>query len=302
MKMIPDMENSRKAGMYMNNYSDVKKHIKKSHNEKRKNRGVTMVELIVSFALLSIFLVAATMCISHAVIFHYSERQTMSAYSVADIVFSEIKDELRTMQSSDYYGYVKIREKNASDGRLVAVAENGGIYEGTTIEFVASNINNGANAVQLDTEGCTCALINKDGVVKENIDNIKDGYLTLRYYSPYRETKMSGYEKLYMDQIMMGSSAEASNNYNEIIGSKVVWHAEEKLPVQLYQDYTVSLKFSVHPTTDSEGHKVVNFVDVSVSVNDADGEVYQKSRRVELQNTVYYETGNTLYSDGPAFP
>ena len=286
----------------MNSYNDIKKHNMKHYNGKKKNLGVTMVELIVSFALLSIFLMTATMCISHAVIFHYSERQNMSAYSVADIVFSEIKDELRTMQSSEYYGYVKIRKKSDSDDKLMAVSENGGVYEGTTIEFVPSNINNGANAVLLDSEGCTCALINKDGVVKDNIDNIKEGYLTLRYYSTYRETKMAGYEKLYMDQIMMGSSAEASGNYNEIVGNKVVWHAKEKLPVQLYQDYTVSFKFSVRPTVDSEGHNVVNYVDVSVSVNDADGEVYQKSRRVELQNTVYYETGNTLYSDGPATP
>ena len=90
---------------------------KKTQNRKQKNSGVTMVELIVSFALLSIFLVAATMCISHAVIFYFSERQTMSSYSVADIVFSEIKNELRTMQSSDFNGYIKLREK-APDGRL----------------------------------------------------------------------------------------------------------------------------------------------------------------------------------------
>ena len=270
------------------------------HNKINKNRGVTMVELVVSFALLSIFLVAATMCISHAVIFYYNERQTVSAYSVADIVFSEIKNELRTMQSSDYYGYIKIREMSESDNRLYAVSENEGVYEGTTIEFVASNINNGANAVLLDAEGCSCALIDKEKVIKKNIDNIKSGYLTLRYYSPYRETKMAGYEKLYMDQIMVGSSAEDSGNYNDIVGKRVVWHAEEKLPTQLYQDYTVSLKFKVHPEPDGNGNKVVKSVNVVVMVKNADGVVYQKSRSVELQNTVYYETKNTMYSDGPA--
>ena len=288
---------SKKAGIYMNlcrrNFHNI---------NKRKNRGVTMVELVVSFALLAIFLVAATMCISHAVIFYYNERQTMSAYSVADIVFSEIKNELRTMQSSEYNGYVKIREKSGTDGLLTPVSESAGVYEGTTIEYVASNINNGANAVLLDAEGCTCALIDKDKIIKDSIDNIKSGYLTLRYYSRYPEKKLETYKELYMDKIIVGSSAEESANYSGIVGKNVVWHAEEKLPVQLYQDYTVSLQFSVHPLNDGEGNKVVNYVDVNVTVNDAGGLCYQKERRVELQNKVYYEEGDTLYSDVSGTP
>ena len=154
--------------------------------------------------------------------------------------------------------------------------------------------------VQLDTEGCTCAIINKESIVKESVDNIKSGYLTLRYYNKYRETKLNAYKNLYMYQVMMGSSAEESGNYSSLMGSKVVWHAEEKLPDKLYQDYTITLNFTVRPeAVYGEADKVVRYVDVTVTVNDAEGPVYQKERRVELQNNVYYVEGNTMYSDGP---
>lgn len=268
-------------------------------HRKKRNRGVTMVELIVSFALLAIFLTTATMCISHAVIYYYTERQLMSAYSVADMVLSEVKDELRTMQDSRQNGYVKIREKDADD-KLVAVHKSSGSYTGTTIEFVASNISDGANAVQLDVEGCKDIMIDDKQVINDDLQNIDPNYLTLRYYNRYPEKQAAGYKKLYMDVIVPGTSAATSGNYNSVAGRRVVWHAQEKLPVQAYQNYTVSLEFSVRPQTDTEGNEVVKYVDVTVNVNDVSGMVYQKKRRVDLQNNVYYTNEKTMYSDGAA--
>lgn len=267
-----------------------------------------MVELIVTFALLAIFLAAASMCISHAIINYYNEQHMMAAYSVADLVLSEVKDEIRTMQASEKYsGYVKLRTKDGT-GKLVSASESGGTYTGTTIEYVASNINDGRTAVQIDTEGCTDVLISDEDVTTDYWEDLKSGYLTMRYYSQYPEKNLAGYKNLYMDEIVAGTSAVASGSYDSLpIGTKVVWHAQEKLPVpketenykgSVYQGFTVDLEFSVAPVTDSEGNDVVEYVDVTVNVNDVSERVYSKTRRVGLQNTVYYTEKNTMYSDG----
>ncbi|MCR5702082.1 MAG: prepilin-type N-terminal cleavage/methylation domain-containing protein [Lachnospiraceae bacterium] len=269
----------------------------KKKGKKMHNRGVTMVELIITFALLAVFLTTATMCISHAVIFYYHERQTMSAYSVADMVLSEIKDDIRTMQSSDYNGYIKIREKNAV-GNLIAVSPAAGEYKGSTLEYVASNLNDGANVVQIDTNGCNCAMIDDKSIKKSEIDDIDKDYLTMRYYGRYPEKNLNQYKNLYMDRIITGSSADVSGNYAALSTDKVVWHAQEKLAKQVYQDYTISLEFSVKPgAANAEGKQYVDYVDVTVKVNNTEGEVYKKTRRVNILNKVYYENGRTLYSD-----
>lgn len=264
---------------------------------KYRNRGVTMVELIVTFALLAIFMTVATMCISHAIIFYYNERQTMNAISVADIVFAEVKNDIRTMQGSDYNGYVKVREKNAAN-KLVAVSPSGGEYKGSTLEFVLSNINDGACAVQIDTNGCKDALIDAEKVRKDEVENIDEKYLTMRYYNRYPEKNIMAYKTLYMDRIVSGTSAEASGNYSSVTGGKVCWHAQEKLPKQLYQDYTIELEFSVVPEApDANGKCLVKYVDVTVIVNNTEEQVYKKNRRVALQNKVYYNNDSTMYSD-----
>ncbi|MBR6222659.1 MAG: InlB B-repeat-containing protein [Lachnospiraceae bacterium] len=265
------------------------------------NKGITLVELVVSFALLAIFLGAASMCISHAVIFYYNERESMAAYSVADLAFSEIKDELATMQGSEFNGYVKIRTKASGSDQVVAVAENGGVYKGSTIEFVASNIADGDNAVLLDTNGLPsgAVMIDDEKVVNTDLKHINKDHLTLRYYRKFPKEDLAGYEKLYMNNVVLGSKASKLTAFNGITGKNVVWHAEEKLPDAAYQDLKIGLEFSVKPKADDFGNAVVSAVDVTVKVLDEnDAIVYTKERRVELQNTVYYRTENTLYTDG----
>lgn len=275
-----------------------------------RNKGVTMVELIVTFALLAIFLATATMCISHAIIFFFDEQQRMSSYTVADVVLSELKDEIRTMQSSEdgRKGYIKLRK--GSSGPDVA----GGVYTGTTIEYMASNINDGLNAVQIDVAGCDDYMIDGkneslrevtvDGAVTNKAD-IKSDYLTMRYYGRFKETN-STYEELFMDKIVNGTYAASLPVFNGITGSDVVWHASEKLPKELYQRHLIELQFSVSPHDDGSGHQIVDYVDVTVFVKRitdestmATEQVYQKERRIDLQNNVYYKPYSeaTMYSD-----
>ena len=308
-------------------------HGKKKNNGKAERRinnlGTTLVELVVSFALLAIFLASATMCISHAVLFYYYERQEIAALSVADLAFSEIKDEIRTMQSSKYNGYVKIRDRNEASKSMDEVSLVSGNYTGSCIEFVTSNIHDAATAVQIDTEGCGAdgvfpdesdglykgaVMINQDGLYNSNLKNINAGYVTERYYCRYPETEPGGYDDLFMDVYLQDSSASKVDGFNSLaFNTKVVWHALEKIPVASYQDFRVKLMFSVKPEADGDGNLVVKNVDVAVYVLDKDvsegeirdeGEleskaVYVKKRSIELQNTVYYRDRNvpTMYSD-----
>ena len=274
----------------------------------RKNHGVTMVELIVTFALLAIFLAAATMCISHAIIFFFDEQQRMSSYTVADVVLSELKEEIRTMQSSEdgRKGYIKLRKGAAGPD------ESGGIYTGTTIEYIASNINDGLNAVQIDTAGCSDRMIMVDKTDKElklrdaanggENANLKQNYLTMRYYETFKETN-SQYEGMFLDKIVNGTYVGSLPAFTSESNSKVVWHATEKLPKELYNDHVIELQFSVKPTG---SNNVVEYVDVTVFVKKitnkdtmATETVYQKERRIDLQNTVYYKPYSepTMYSD-----
>lgn len=270
-----------------------------------KNKGVTMVELIVTFALLAIFLAAASMCISHAVIFFFDEQQRLSSFTIADAVFSEVKSEIRTMQGStdEHKGYVKLRKTGG------AADYSGGTYTGTTIEYLASSIGNGATAVQIDTAGCDNYLIDikdnklkvitlEDGTTTSNA-NLPAGYLTMRYYSQYSENDPK-FENKFMDIITAGSEAINETEFNSISGSKVVSHAQEKLPVKMYQynnkSYQVELQFSVTPRNDGM-NDIVDYVDVTVFVKDGTETIYQKTRRVDLQNVVYYNKNATMYSD-----
>ncbi len=263
---------------------------------KLNDSGVTLVELIVSFSLLAFFLAAATMCISHAVLFYYSETQSMSAYSVADIVMAEVTDELRTMQASKYNGYVKVRDGG------VSVAESGGIYKGDGIEFVVSNISDGPVAVILDTAGLLpgTVMIDSEEVKNSDLKNIDKDYLTLRYYYKYPAESLDGYKDLYMDRFVTGCKALTDvTAFSTYDGKSVVWHAEEKLPKAAYQNFKTKLSFSVAPVADLHGKLVVKNIEVTVDIyDDRDEFIYSKTRSVELINEVYYKKANTMYSDG----
>ena len=280
-----------------------------SKKKKLNNKGITLVELVVSFGLLAIFLATAAMCISHAVLFYYHQRQEMAAFTVADLAISEIREDIRSMQGSKFNGYIKVRKKDDSTGKLVGVSKTSGSYEGTTLEFVTSNIQDSAIAVQIDCEGCgsestgifsDAILINSEKVVNESIKNIRKDHITLRYYYKYPGEDLDGYEDLYMDKLLSDSSATKETAFSSYAnGKNVVWHTLEKLPAESYQDFTIDLNFSVTPMPpDSEGNEAVSYVDVTVSVKNASGdEVYSKESRVDLLNEVYYKEEATMYSD-----
>lgn len=59
-----------------------------------KNRGTTLVELITTFALISLFMVAATKIISNVVTIYYSAKSIASTIQVSDIIATKIEGEI----------------------------------------------------------------------------------------------------------------------------------------------------------------------------------------------------------------
>lgn len=271
----------------------------------QNNKGVTMVELIVSFALLAIFLSVVTMCISDVLTTYYRQQKLMSMYTVADTVMGELKDEIATMQGSELKGgagkgYIKLRDES---GNAITTVDANGKYTGTTIEFLQPNTMDGPIMMQIDTKGTQAPIIDSETIIKTQAENINADRLTMRYYLQFSENNLD-YKGLYLDKLCNNTKALAT--YNALnpslmtAGTNVIWDAEERLPETLYQGYKVEISYSVDPTSvvvNGENKLLVKTVDVTVRIFEEDTLKYEKIRTIGLENPVYYKTDPTVYSD-----
>jgi prepilin-type N-terminal cleavage/methylation domain-containing protein len=276
--------------------------------QKKNNKGMTLVEMIVSFALLGIFLAAAGIAISGPVKTYYYQRKTMSAYTVADAVLSEIRNDIQTARggdtSADGTGYIKLR---ADDGTVVEADETG-----SCLEFAKTNSDGTAYAEQIDASGFQGGyLLKANGSAEDSAlestqnsdgtEKLPSGYLTDRYYFLYADEENIDYSKLYFDYIDENPEKNtASGNLTnqgkqtQYLGKKVARHVEQKLPVSFYQDFTIELQFSLSTETSR-----VNYITVNVTVKNPDlSSEYSKTEYIALENSVLYKTTSTLYSDG----
>ena len=296
-----------------------------SHFLQKKGRGTTMVELVVTFALLGIFLSAVTMVITNSLTTYYSQQRLISMYSVADVVMGELKNDIRSMQGSvtpdgtALEGFVKLRDASGIVG-----ATDRNPSTGSTIEFLKSNEYDGLILEQLDAGGCSedAALIDSNGIIKNPIgDTVPANRLTARFYLMAAENS-DKYKKHYFDVYKSDCQLADATIYagaNGITtGQEVVWDAIDKLPRALYQDFLIRTEFEVTPHSDGNGHLAVSQVTARVSIYDAlvqevelpggitkkvstipagADPVYTRETIIPLQNTVWYSTDKTLYSD-----
>ncbi len=298
----------------------------------RKNeKGATLVEMIVSFALIGIFLAATFTAVSSALVTYYHERELMAAYTVADTVISSIKDDIHTMRpqrlasTDDTYesldGYVKIRDGSTSTsvGSTVTTLSDGNSdgsneYYGDTIEFLRAASYNITNDEAADTDISFVETINSSGfsgTLYKKTDVISvdssgnngavsrdSGYLTLRYYSRNSE---STYKNLGADLLLTDSG----------LGSDSISRGlTEKLGSDYYNGLYVDLHFfipesALETDTLSVGNAAnfVRFVGVTVDVyREYDGttfsdQLYSKTEYIDIQNDVWFANYKTLYSD-----
>ncbi len=265
-------------------------------------KGVTLTEMVVSFALLAIFLVAVSVVITYAVKNYYNERRVMTSYSVADLVLDAVKNDIQTMQASkvtinglDYgEGYVKLRDET---GHAIQVHDNHTV-KGSTIEFVSSNIKDAVYAEQIDTKGYKGFMIRNKSVTQSEstINPLAKDKLTVRYYSKDTgEAVGSKYHDLYIDKAF--ADAKVSTDIPALTaGADVVRDCEEKLSKEMYDTFTVSVSFATTPVKVGSDF-VIKSVVCEVTVYE-DGDVkYIKEREIPLQNRVIYNNDATMYSE-----
>ncbi|MCR4609753.1 MAG: prepilin-type N-terminal cleavage/methylation domain-containing protein [Eubacterium sp.] len=91
------------------------------------NRGMTLVEMIVSFALLSIFVVASTIIISSVISLYYRVRGESYSRQVGDIVTNKI--------SSEISGALYSSENDDANIRLCTVDDQGNPVSGNAVDL-----------------------------------------------------------------------------------------------------------------------------------------------------------------------
>lgn len=104
----------------------------KKFENRINNRGTTLVELIVSFALISLFMVAATKIISNVINVYYSAKSISNTIQVSDIIATKIKGEIEGAMTTNLihkdaegnenvlpYAVIISRDSNGNDnGRI----------------------------------------------------------------------------------------------------------------------------------------------------------------------------------------
>ena len=275
------------------------------------NKGVTLTEMIVSFALLAIFLVAVTIVMTYAVRNYYEVRRVMSSYSVADLVLDEIKNDINTMQIAEHEvnnapygsGYVKLR----NDSGVGVTGTAGTEISGNTIEFVASNKKYATYVEQIDAAGYKGKMIRSAKLTKNLTDAdgaLPSGYLTVRYYTAYTAEETTSLKDYYADIARADSTILDSTKgiAGVAAGDKIVRDCEERLPTDMYEKFTVKLTFSVKPVAETvNGVSMLRVKSVNAHVDVyQDGDLkYVKDRDIAIQNPVYYNNEKTLYSELP---
>lgn len=107
------------------------KFLRKRKINTNKNKGMTLVEMIVCFALLSIFVTVSTLVISNVITLYYRVRGESYARQVGDIVAKKITSELSGAKyegdgSIDPVIDDKTQNNETVDGNVITVVDNTG--------------------------------------------------------------------------------------------------------------------------------------------------------------------------------
>ncbi len=107
------------------------KFLRKRKLNTNKNKGMTLVEMIVCFALLSIFVTVSTLVISNVITLYYRVRGESYARQVGDIVAKKITSELSGAEYANDSSIDPIIEKKnpndeTVDGNVITVVDSTG--------------------------------------------------------------------------------------------------------------------------------------------------------------------------------
>lgn len=272
------------------------------------NKGYTLVELIVTFALFAIFMTAVVMCLP-AISKVYMQLQRINhEQTICNTISNEIKANLQGMlgvegagdplgvETGNGIGYLCLLSEG---GQQVAIGSGSAISSGSallpTSDVTGSGIEfaymNGIVA-QMDSEGFSGYVMRKNKL-QEQI-NATGAALTLRYYEADSNTNT----KTTLINYGADSSISVASGVAVSAGEQNVAYAiSYPHTSQFYEGFTLQTAFTIKKdafyiagagTEESPSRVYVNYVNYTLSLLQ-DGDVcYSQDYVVDIQNAVPY--------------
>lgn len=142
----------------------LKQLFRKFHN---KNQGLTLVEMIVTFMLIGLFMIAASKVIANTVSVYYEAKGTANGMQVSSIIASKIRGEIEGARNATITTEVKNEDGTTSEVTLPYVMQLS-----TDAALGGQNETTGYNKIEFtDAQG---------GHVYIGVN--KEGYLVVHYY------------------------------------------------------------------------------------------------------------------------
>ena len=180
----------------------LKQLFRKFHN---KNQGLTLVEMIVTFMLIGLFMIAASKVIANTVSVYYTAKGTANGMQVSSIIASKIRGEIEGARDATITTEVKNEDGTTSEVTLPYVMQLS-----TDATLGGQNETTGYNKIEFtDAQGSHVYI----GVNEE-------GYLVVHYYpvvvaSSIKELKFTQPKGDYADNIIYMSLTLHSSRYGD---------------------------------------------------------------------------------------
>lgn len=276
------------------------------------NKGYTLVELIVTFALLAIFMTAVVACLPNITKIYTNLQAINHQKTICNTVSNQIRNELQStlgvegaddalgVQNVNGKGYIALIDDSGQQIMIPtggAVSTGGAILPasdltGDTIEFV---LRDGIIA-QLDAKGFNGYTMRKKKLQVDYHDAkaISSGALLTRYY----QTDGDYNKKLTVIDYKSGDYAVATEAGIVTEGLKNVAYAiEYPYAKPFYEGYELKTKFTIKKdafysygdgTTESPKRTYVNYINYTLSLWKDGHMKYSQDYVVNVQNAVPY--------------
>lgn|GEM_PF-3959242 len=309
----------------MKKRSDV--HVKnKNMSDSIRQKGYTLVELIVTFALFAIFMTAVVMCLPSMTKIYMQLQQINHEKTICNTVSNEIKSELQVtlgvegdgdplgIKNGNGLGYIALLDES---GRQIELSSQGAITSGAAvvpatdvsgsgIEFAYNASSAAGNAVivaQMDADGFD-GYTYRSGKKKLQEDYhtgdrvITSGAVVTRYYeADITEDKVISDIQYKKDEYTtVSGSAFTAPSEDECV--KVAYAVKYPFVEGFYEGFKLKTTFTIKKdafytagegTMESPSRVYVNYVNYTLSLFKDDQLCYSQDYVVNVQNAVPYK-------------
>lgn len=273
---------------------------------KHNKKGTTLVEVICTLALLSIFLSVSAFILSFAQKQYNSIQKINTAASLADSLLDDIDAQLKSAK-----GYIDLRIVDETSDVSVYPQAHINLTDTTEITHnivgqLAEFKNNEGYVVLLGTPGYTTYILKKKVVT--DYKTIPDGNLSVRYFSSadnktmlnsisnekYIYTLKTRYlTPEYSTSSTLQSSKHAPTSGSIINTSRGVFPCHPETYYQNFKaaiNYTIPLDNFLDPVTNKyDLTRPVSYIKTSITLSDSLGAVTTKSAWTHFENEVIYD-------------